>query len=346
MARTLYQKFRDIWKDKPDKTTPVTAEALNHIEQGIYDNSDRMALKEIYGDRAINLGRKEETTIGDHSTSEGVNTEASGRAAHAEGNNTIASNSSAHAEGEYTEANALYSHAEGYHTRAVGQFQHVQGKYNELNLNHAFQIGNGSSDEARSNACYVDWEGNAWFAGDVSNGMYSLNDLGNRIGDEDISSQCYVNTNGQTAEITIPIDGIVTNSSCIAGGFFLGAINLGGMPPMLLNADISITRYLNNSTEIEGTAELINTFASTTPQFSSAFYGSIEVVSLAQDSATTCKGTAKMVFDLGMAVTVSNFTIYKSSKYYYPIAHLVNGLTERIEALEQRIAELENKKEE
>lgn len=35
----IYEKFRDIWKDKPDKTTPVTAEALMHIEQGIYDNS-------------------------------------------------------------------------------------------------------------------------------------------------------------------------------------------------------------------------------------------------------------------------------------------------------------------
>lgn len=39
MSFTLYQKFRDIWKNKPDKSTPVTAEAMMHIEQGIYDNS-------------------------------------------------------------------------------------------------------------------------------------------------------------------------------------------------------------------------------------------------------------------------------------------------------------------
>lgn len=56
MARTLYQKFRNIWKNKPNKTTPVTAEALMHIEQGIYDNSANMALKEIYSDDSINLG--------------------------------------------------------------------------------------------------------------------------------------------------------------------------------------------------------------------------------------------------------------------------------------------------
>lgn len=42
MSFALYQKFRDLWKDKPDKTTPVTAEALNHFEQGIYDNSNNI----------------------------------------------------------------------------------------------------------------------------------------------------------------------------------------------------------------------------------------------------------------------------------------------------------------
>ena len=35
----LYKKFRELWKDKPNKTTPVTAEAMMHIEQGIFDNS-------------------------------------------------------------------------------------------------------------------------------------------------------------------------------------------------------------------------------------------------------------------------------------------------------------------
>lgn len=393
MARTLYQKFRELWKDKPDKTTPVTAEALNHIEQGIYDNSDRMALKEIYGDTAINLGRKSGSTVGSYSTAEGndttasgihshaegdgtnatglqshaegVHAEASGRGAHAEGNNTKASGAASHAEGYYAEASADYAHAEGYytvasgtgshaegnHTETNGYYQHVQGKYNEPNSNHAFQIGNGSSDNERSNACYVDWNGNAWFAGNVSNNKYNLNDLGAALekiagagdsGDEDISSQCYVNTNGQAAEITIPIDGIVMSGNLIAGGFFLGVMVPNAMPPLLLNADISITKYVNNSTKIEETAELINAFASTTPQFGSAFDGSIEVVSLAQDSATTCKGTVKMTFDLGVEVTASTFTIYKSSKYYYPIAHLVSGLTERIEALEQRIAALES----
>ena len=33
----MYTRFRALWKDKPDETTPLTAAALNHIEGGIED---------------------------------------------------------------------------------------------------------------------------------------------------------------------------------------------------------------------------------------------------------------------------------------------------------------------
>lgn len=39
METQLYEKVHEIWKDKPDKTTPVWGEDLEHFEQGIYDNS-------------------------------------------------------------------------------------------------------------------------------------------------------------------------------------------------------------------------------------------------------------------------------------------------------------------
>lgn len=383
MTRTLYQKFRDLWKDKPDKTTPVTAEALNHIEQGIYDNSDRMALKEIYGDTAINLGRRAESIVGNYSTAEGQNTtasgayshaegdsttatghvshaeglqtEASGRTAHAEGNTTKAGGTASHSEGYYADAAADYAHAEGYYTvasgtgshaegnntKASGYYQHVQGKYNEPNSNHAFQIGNGSSDNERSNACYVDWEGNAWFAGDISNDKYSLNGLAALIGDEDISSQCSSYASGQTVTIAIPIDGIAVNGNLIAGGFFVGAVT-ANLPPLLFNADILITKYSDNHTQIEGTAELINTIQSTTQQLGSVFEGSIQLSQLAQNSATTCHGTVQITFNLGMETTILSLTVIKSTKYYYPVARVWNNLTERVEALEQRIEVLES----
>lgn len=57
-TRDTYTKVHEDWKDKPDKTTPVLAEDMEHIEQGIKDAADKRALKEIYDDRAISLAEK------------------------------------------------------------------------------------------------------------------------------------------------------------------------------------------------------------------------------------------------------------------------------------------------
>lgn len=37
---SVYSKFYNLWKNKPDKTTPATAEAMNHIEDGIVQVSE------------------------------------------------------------------------------------------------------------------------------------------------------------------------------------------------------------------------------------------------------------------------------------------------------------------
>ena len=72
------------------------------------------------------------------------------------------------AEGEGCKVEGNNSHAEGYYTSAKGNNQHVEGKYNiEDNLNnYAHIIGNGTSQTA-SNLHTVDWDGNAWYQGDV-----------------------------------------------------------------------------------------------------------------------------------------------------------------------------------
>ena len=64
-----------------------------------------------------------------------------------------------------------YSHVEGYGNRASGDYQHVQGKYNvdDPEGKYAHIVGNGTED-ARSNAHTIDWEGNAWFAGKIYTG--------------------------------------------------------------------------------------------------------------------------------------------------------------------------------
>ena len=114
-------------------------------------------------------------TVADGHTchAEGVETTASGNYSHAEGMNTTASGMCAHAEGNNTTANGNYSHAEGDGTIARA-YQHVQGKFNieDTEGKYAHIVGNGGIDYSipglvRSNAHTLDWDGNAWFAGEV-----------------------------------------------------------------------------------------------------------------------------------------------------------------------------------
>lgn len=149
---------------------------------------------------------------GNHSHAEGLNTQANGSTAHAEGGATIARGEGSHAEGCWSRAEGDYSHAEGEstiatgyashaegfqasskgnhshaegeYTIATGRAQHVQGIYNIENSNYAHIVGNGLKEDEydtdgklikqnRSNAHTLDWEGNAWFAGDVTIGENS-----------------------------------------------------------------------------------------------------------------------------------------------------------------------------
>lgn len=136
--------------------------------------------------RTIGANDSEKLPLGEYAWAEGKDTIASGYRSHAEGDNTNASGESSHAEGyhtkalgyyshaegAYTEVSGSYSHAEGYQIKASGNFQHVQGKYNIEDTTSAHIVGNGSIS-VRSNAHTLDWQGNAWFAGDVYTGSTS-----------------------------------------------------------------------------------------------------------------------------------------------------------------------------
>lgn len=127
----------------------------------------KIDLDDFTASNSISINRKETSVTGDYSTALGDNTVASEHASHAEGYETMAKGKGAHAEGGNTKASGYFSHAEGYHTTAIGEYQHVQGKYNIADTtNYAHIVGNGSEDEP-SNAHTIDWEGNAWFAGNV-----------------------------------------------------------------------------------------------------------------------------------------------------------------------------------
>ena len=164
---------------------------------------------------SISMARKSDTTIGAQSVALGSNTTASGDYSHAEGAGATASGYVSHAEGEETTASGYCSHAEGYGTTASGQashaegesttvsgyashaegtgtiassdYQHVQGQYNieDTTNTYAHIVGNGTSSSARSNAHTLDWNGNAWYQGKLSQD-------GTPTEDKDLTTKKYV----------------------------------------------------------------------------------------------------------------------------------------------------------
>lgn len=110
-----------------------------------------------------------------YSHAEGFETLVQGQAGHAEGGSTKAMGYYSHAEGQATVCYGHGSHAEGTYTQANADGQHAQGKYNIIDTakQYAHIVGNGTADDARSNAHTLDWNGNSWFAGEVYVGSTS-----------------------------------------------------------------------------------------------------------------------------------------------------------------------------
>lgn len=112
---------------------------------------------------------------------EGFDTEASGTSSHAEGYNTTASGVASHAEGIDTSATGYYSHSQNNYTIAQRKSQTALGEYNTADTtgadgtvrgSYAVIVGNGTADNARSNAATVDWSGNI----DIASGAkYKIN---------------------------------------------------------------------------------------------------------------------------------------------------------------------------
>lgn len=133
---------------------------------------------------------------GQYSHVEGYSSKSNGSGSHAEGNSTEANGSYSHAEGSHTKANANYSHAEGLGTVASGYYQHVQGAYNveDTENKYAHIVGYGSSNSDRRNIHTLDWEGNAIFAGDVTDGN----------GDSIASVKALIQNSGGGTDVTVP----------------------------------------------------------------------------------------------------------------------------------------------
>lgn len=144
------------------KDKVVTVESLSVLHE--HNKTKYMTKESPNGSGSFSINRKAGTSIGERSVAIGYNVEASGSFSFAEGTNTV--------------SRGLRSHSEGCYTIASGDDQHVQGKRNieDTANKYAHIVGNGTSDTKRSNAHTVDWDGNAWYQGDVYVGGTSQDD--------------------------------------------------------------------------------------------------------------------------------------------------------------------------
>lgn len=199
---------------------------------------------------------------GYHSHAEGNETEANGRNAHSEGYDTYADGESAHAEGAHTYATGYYSHTSNLGTKASHNAQTAIGKYNN-NLDYsAFEIGNGSSEDERSNAFTVDWDGNTRAEGDISakgeikGAVKAVGAItGQVLADKAVASgTAWRNLGSFTLPAGLWIVNIAINFSSNATGYRLLTLATSATSAGTINRTIRLPAVNGNSTAINLTA--------------------------------------------------------------------------------------------
>lgn len=180
------------WEDLPSETTPVSAERLGHIEDGIKTAMDNRALKGIYDDTGANIGTQNNIdSAGQYVIAGNGNNLQNGTGILVSGaNNHIAGGN--HAcfgyENELSGANnfssGAYNNVGDANASALGlgliakSTQHVTGKFNIEDTECKFIeiVGNGNGNNYRSNAYTLDLDGNAEYAGTVKSSGLILTD--------------------------------------------------------------------------------------------------------------------------------------------------------------------------
>ena len=168
-----YSQAKHSYNDLTDKPTIPSIDGLATKNNPVFTGN-------------VSLGRLDGSKVGKGSVAMGSNVVASGQYSHAEGSSR-ANGQYSHAEGYLCYADGDYSHAEGYGTTAQGQNQHVEGKYNieDTANKYAHIVGNGISSNRSSNAYTLDWSGNGWYAG-------KLSQEGTPTDDKDLVNKKYV----------------------------------------------------------------------------------------------------------------------------------------------------------
>ena len=174
-----------VHKMSPDDTAIDTFTDLVIYEEEIKCLDNKYLENDLRIQNSISLGRM--GNIGTGSSAIGMTIEASGMASHAEGYGSMATGNFSHAEGSFTKALNEDAHAEGSNTIASSMYQHVQGKNNieDAEGKYAHIVGNGEDIYNRANAHTLDWNGNGWYAG-------KLSQEGTPTEDKDLTTKKYV----------------------------------------------------------------------------------------------------------------------------------------------------------
>ena len=256
----------------------------------------------------------------------GNNNNASGENGFATGANNTVRGVNAFVNGSNAAASGAHSHSEGYGTIANHRSQHVYGEFNNADAsaaastargNYVEIVGNGTAENARSNARTLDWSGNEWIKGNLKIGGNSYDDPNAK----ELATKEYVDEHAGTGSVTdVKINGTSIVDGETGEAEIPIAVNRGTAGIVKINQSLGITEALGVLTLSEPTVNTIkpgaNGYYAISPkhQHESTFYGLAKAAGHDESNSTLPVGTyteeAKSAISemLGGAVSVTGTT--------------------------------------
>ena len=258
------------------------AEGGETIVSGIYSHAEGTFTTASGGNSHVEGSGT--SASGNYSHAEGHNNTASGESSHAEGTFTTASGDNSHVEGNHTTASGNYSHAEGNSTIAAGKYQHVQGKYNieDTENKYAHIVGNGSGTAVRSNAHTLDWNGNGWYAG-------KLSQEGTPTNDKDLITKKYFDENKDSYTLSFKENGNLLVTIGDVTKEFAPAGSGGATISYIVHYELTDCTSSNTATTINHGDSYTTTLSATAPRTLQAvaiIMGGIDITSTAYNPDT------------------------------------------------------------
>lgn len=260
------------------------------------------------------------TANGSYSHAEGYYTTAGSQGSHAEGYYTTADLRGSHAEGNHTTASGQESHAEGLYTIAQRASQHVFGEYNTADTtgtttthgDYIEIVGNGTADNARSNARTLDWYGNEVLAGGLKiNGTDDVITADDVVSTTNVTPLANYYTKAETAKIDLSN---VTYPAITAGSITTGS---GDRVVETYISSVSsgvykwYRKWASGWKECGG--EITGTSGETTQSFGITFEQRPRIV-MSKISVADSRQAGTAYYDhlFGYSLTTSSFKVYRT----------------------------------